>query len=168
MWLVDRTLSPFSWSVISGLPQSSLLTCIPQFPLLREPSTAVVQVCCGTVICSRLVAHVLVYLLTHRLPSIETPHLHISEPLLAAQGHNSTRTAVIFVCVNSFIQALTAKHRMLSAIRHMLTRSRYTHNGSGHSRSSYVSVWLLQQERLSNSGGLRWWPHLVPIVHTSH
>ena len=39
-----------SGSILSGLPQSSMPTRTPQFSLLRKPSTAVVQVCCGTVI----------------------------------------------------------------------------------------------------------------------
>ncbi len=44
-----------SESVISGLPRSSMPVCTLQFPLLQrlqESSTAVAQVCCGTVIWS--------------------------------------------------------------------------------------------------------------------
>ena len=60
------------------------------------------------------VCRVLVYLVTLRLPLIETPRPNISQPLSAARGHNSTRTAIIFVCVDSFIQVLTAKYGMLT------------------------------------------------------
>ncbi len=115
----------------------------------------------------RLVGHVLVYLFfTLRLPSIETLHLYISEPLSAARGHNSTRTAIILICVDSFIQAMTAKQAMLTLSP--VTHSRNTPHKFGHSLSSYISGWLLQQERLSNPGGLRGSPHLVLIFHTSH
>ncbi len=44
-----------SGSVLSGLPQSSMPTCIPQFSLLLEPSTVVFRVCCRTVIHGRFV-----------------------------------------------------------------------------------------------------------------
>ena len=94
----------------------------PQFCLLQEHSTEVVQVCCRTVIWGRRAGHVLVYLFfTLWLPSTETPHLYISKPHSVARGHNSTRTAIIFVCVDSFIQALAAKHRMLTLLP--ITRS---------------------------------------------
>ncbi len=47
-----------SGSMLSGLPQSSMPTCIPQFSLLLEPSTAVFRVCCGTVIHYHLVVNI--------------------------------------------------------------------------------------------------------------
>ena len=116
---------------------------IPQFSLLREPSTAVVQVCCGTVICGRRVGHVSVYLFTLRFPSIETP-ISASPSLLPKTITQPELQSSSFAL---FIQALTAKHGMLTLPP--VTRSRYTHHRSGHSLSSYVSGWLLQQELLS-------------------
>ncbi len=105
-----------SGSVISGLPQSSMPIRTSQVPLLQEPSTAVVQVCCGTVISSRPSHLIIVYLVTPRFPSIETLHLYISEPLSAARDHYSTRTTIIFVCVDSSIQALAAKHAVFNLL----------------------------------------------------
>ncbi len=111
-----------SGSIISGLPQSSMPIRTSQVPLLQEPSTAVVQVCCGTVISSRP-SHLSIS--RHSpTPSIETLHLYINEPLSAARDHNSIRTAIIFVCVDSFIQALAAKHgvfNLLPSHAHTLT-----------------------------------------------
>ena len=135
-----------SGSVLPELPQSSIPIRTPQFSLLQEPSTVVVQVCCRTVIWVALVTSS-VYLVTLQLPSIETPRPYISEPHSAVRGHNSTQTAIIFVCVDSFIQVLTAKHGMLTLVP--VTRSQYTHHRSDHSLSSYKSGRLLQQERLS-------------------
>ncbi len=139
------------------------------FSLLREPSTVVFRVCCGTVFCGHLVGHIYRCIYSLSGSSQQRPHISVSAgPFSAAQNHNSTQTASIFVCGDSFIQALTAKHRM--SIPSPVTRShaRYTIHSSGHGLSSYVSGWLLQQERLSNPGGLRWSPQLVPIAHTSH
>ncbi len=41
-------------------------------------------------------------------------------------------------------------------------------NGESHGFSSPVTGWLLQQERLSNPGGVRWSPHPLPISPTYH
>ncbi len=99
-----------SGSVLSGLPQSSMPTCMPQFSLLLEPSTAVVRVCCGTVIRGRLVGHVLWSVSSLSDSPQQRPRVSVSaSPFSAARRHNPTRTAIIFVCVDSFIQALTAE-----------------------------------------------------------
>ena len=129
-----------SRSVLSGLPQSSMPIRTLQFSLLQESSTAVVQVCCGTVIWGLHVGHVLVHLFfTLRLPSIETLHLYISKPLSAIWGLNSTPTAIIVICVDSYIQALTAKHEMLTLIP--ITRSH------AHTLTIYTSqVWSQPQQ----------------------
>ncbi len=52
----------------------------------------------------------------------------------------------------------------------LVTRSHAhdTTHSSGHSLNSPVSGWLLQQEQLSNPGGLRWSPHLLPISPRHH
>ncbi len=100
--------------------------CTPQFSLLQEPSTVVVQVCCGAVIWVSSVTS-LVYLVILRLPSIETPRPYISEPLSAARGHNSTQTAIIVVCVNSFIQALTGKQWVLTLLPVTCSQAHYIH-----------------------------------------
>ena len=89
-----------------------------------------------------------------------------ANPFSATKGHNSTRTAIIFVCLDSFIRVLTAKQGMLTLPP--FTRSRDSRYKSGHSLSSYIFDWLLQQERLFNPGGLRWSPPLVSIVRTLH
>ena len=153
-----------SGSVLPGLPQSSMPTCIPQFSLLLEPCTVVFKICCGTVIRGHLVSHV--YRSIYSLSGSPQQRPRVSAlvgPFWAARNHNPTRTASIFVWVDSFIQALTAKHGMLTP-----STARHTTHSSGHGLSSYVSDWLLQQERQSNPGGLKWSPHFVPIVHTSH
>ncbi len=141
----------------------------PQVPLLREPSTAVVQVCCGTVIWLRPSRLILVYLVTLRLPSIKTPRLYISKPLSAARGQNLTRTAIIFVCVDAFIQALTAKHEMLTLLP--VTRSRTYDTPITGLVTVSTAIILAGSSSWSsylNLGGLRWLLHLVPIVQTSH
>ncbi len=51
------TLVP-SGSVLSGLPQSSMPACSPQFSVLLELSTVVFRVRCGTVIYGRIVGRV--------------------------------------------------------------------------------------------------------------
>ena len=104
-----------SRSVLHGLPQSSLPTCTPQFSLPLEPSAAVFRVSCGTVIRGRLVGHVYQSIYSFPGSPQQRPHISVSAgPFWAARNHNPTRTVVIFVCVDSFIQVLTAKHRMLN------------------------------------------------------
>ncbi len=129
-----------------------------------EPSTAVFEVCCGTVILqsSR------VYSLS--LGSLQQrPRISVSpDPFGAARTHNSTRTAIILVCVDSFIRLLTAKHAMVTPSIVPRSHAHDITHSSGYGLSSPVTVWLLQQERLSNPGGLRWSPHLLPISHTHH
>ncbi len=149
-----------SGSVLSGLPQSSMPTCTLQFFLLLEPFTAVFCICCGTVIRGCLVGHVYWSICLSSGSPQHRPHVSISVgPFWAAWNHNPTRTAFIFVWVDSFIQVLTAKHRMLNPSP--VTRSHHTPH-------SLVTAWLLQQEWLTNPSSLRWSPHLVPISHTSH
>ena len=167
LWLVDRTSSPLG-SVLPGPPQSSMPVRTPQFSLLRKPSTVVVQVCCETVIWCH-VGHVLVCLfLTLRLPSIETLHLYISEPLSAARGHNATRTAVIFICADSFIQALTAKHRMFTLLPVTRLHAHEIHvTGLVTDSAVIILVGSSSRSGYLNPGSVRWSPHLVPIVQTS-
>ncbi len=90
----------------------------PQFSLLQEPSTAVVQVCCGSVIWGRRVGHVLVYLLLHSPTPLnrDPTSLYQRAPSRLPEVPNSSRTAIIFVCVDSFVQVLTPKHRMLTML----------------------------------------------------
>ncbi len=141
-WLVARR-SPLvsaliaAGSVLSGLPQSSMPMCILQFSIVLEPSTVVFRVCCGTAIHGRLVGHAYrsIYSLTGS-PQ-QRPHLSISEgPFWAARSHNSTRTVIIFICVDSFIQALTAKHRMLIPSPVIYSHAHCTTHSSGHGLGS--------------------------------
>ncbi len=140
----------------------------PTVFLTPEPSTAVFRVCCGTMISrssrrSCLTVCLLVSLHQRLRISVSVG------PFRAARNHNPTRTAIIFICVDSFIQALTAKHGMPNPSP--TTRS-YAH--VPHlivlviASAAWYSGWLFQQERLSNPGGLRWSPHLMPIYHISH
>ncbi len=99
----------------------------------------------------------------------QRPHVSVSAgPFGAALNHNPTRTAIIFICVDSFIQLLTAKHQMLIPSLVQRSHADDTTHSSGHSLSSPVTGWLLQREWLSNPGGLRWSPHLLPISRTQH
>ena len=142
-----------SESVLSGLPQSSLLTGTPQFSLHLEPSTAVFRVCCGTVIRGRLVGHVYQSICSFPGSPQQRPRVCVlTGPFGAAQNHNPTRTAVIFSYVDSFIQVLTAKHRMPNlspvtrshahAMRHTVlvaaSAARYLPGSS--SRSGYLTL----------------------------
>ncbi len=129
------------------LPQSSLPTSTPQFSLLLS----LLQRCYGSA------------------AGQQRPLVSVSAgPVGAARNHNPTRTAIIFVCVDSFIRWLTAKHQMLIPFLVPRSHAHDTTHSSGHSLSSLVTGWLLQQERLSNPSGLRWSPHLLPISHTHH
>ncbi len=107
----------------------------PAVSLTSEPSTALFRVCCGTVILGRLVGHVNQSICSFPGSLQQRPRVPVSEgPFGAALNHNPTRTAVIFVCADSFIQVLTAKHRTLNPSP--VTRSRYTPHSSGHGLSS--------------------------------
>ncbi len=99
-----------SGSLFSGLPQSSIPIRTPTFFYCKSLLQRWFRSAAGQWFA------VYGYLLTLRLPSIETPHLYISEHLSAARGHNSTRTAIIFACIDSFIQALRAEHGMLTPL----------------------------------------------------
>ena len=140
-----------SGSVLSGLPQSSMPTCVPQFSLLLEPSTAVVRVCCGTVIRGRLDGRWSVSSLSDS-PQ-QRPRISVSaSPFSAARGHNSTRTAIIFVCVDSFIQALSTKHMILTPspvtrshahelhLTSLVTASAARYLAGSSSRSGYLTL----------------------------
>ncbi len=123
-------------SVLSGLPQSSIPTCKPQFSLLLEPSTAVFRVCCRTAIRGRLVG--LVYRSVYPFPGSpqQRPQVSISAgPFSAARNHNPTHTASILVCVDSFSQALTTKHMMLNPSPVTCSRAHNTTHSSGHGLS---------------------------------
>ncbi len=85
-----------SGSVISALPQSSLPIRTPQAPLLQEPSTAVVQVCCGTVISSHP---------SHHSLSLYSLSLSLSLSLPSTtQSQNLSQTTIISFYADSFIQ----------------------------------------------------------------
>ena len=87
-WVDDHTASPLvtSGSMISWWPQWSLPIRSPQVPLLRGPSTVVVQVCCRTVILSRPSRHNLpLYSLSLWLPVSKDP---ASLPKRSPVGHS--------------------------------------------------------------------------------
>ena len=129
--------------------------CTPQFSLLLEPSTAVFRVCCGTLIRGCLVGHIYQSIYSFPGSPQQRPCISVSAgPFGTALNHDPIQTAVIFVCIDSFIQALTAKHKMLIPS--------HTH------AMRHTVLVTASAARLSNPGDLRWSPHLVPISHTSH
>ncbi len=138
--------------------------------LTPGPSTAVFRVCCGTVISqSSCLSRLLFCLLSLTAPFNRDTSVSASVgPFGATRNHNPTRTAIIFVCVDSFIRLLTAKHQMLTPSLVPRSHAHGTTHSSGHSFSNPVAGWLLQQTQLSNPGGLKWSPHLLPISPTHH
>ena len=134
-----RGRSLWTGLVLSGLPQSSMPACTPQFSLLLEPSTAVFWVHCRTVVCGRLVGHVCCSIYPLSGSPQQRPCVSISAgPFSAARNHNPTRTASIFICVDSYIQALTAKHRILTPS----PVARSQHNSQFWTRPQQLAVWL--------------------------
>ena len=156
-----------SASVLSGLSQWAA-DMHPTVFLTPEPSTVVT--CFGSAagqwfrgsaagqwFCGRLIGHV--YRSVYSFPGSlqQRPHVSISAgPFRAARNHNPTSTVIIFVCVDSFIRVLTAKHRMpnLSPVTPSCAHVSHFTVLVTASAARY-SGWLLEQERLSNPGGLR-------------
>ena len=142
-WLVVR--SPPS---ISSLPDPFFLDCLSQAcrPAPRSfPPQSLLQRCFGSAagqwFRSRLVCHV--YRSFYR-PTLspgslvtQTPRVSVSAgPFGAVRNHNPTRTAIIFVCVDSFNRLLTAKHRMLNPSLIPRSHAHDTTHSSGHGLSS--------------------------------
>ncbi len=120
-----------SGSVLSGLALSSLPTCTPQFSLLLSLLHRCFRSAGGQWFRGCLVGHV--YRPVYSFPGSlqQRPSVSVSAgPFGAARNHNPTRTAIIFVCVDSFIQVLTDKHRMPNPSP--ITHSRFTPHSSGH------------------------------------
>ncbi len=150
-------LSPPS-PLFLGLPQSSLPAGTPQFPLL--PS--LLQRCFRPAAGQRPV-----YSLCLSAPfSRETASL--SQQALSGLPDPITRTAVVFICVDSFIRYWQAEPMMLTlSVNLTLTRS-LSNSQFGPQPQRPITGWLLRQQRLSNPGGVRWSPHLLPVYPTHH
>ncbi len=124
----------------------------PAVSPIPEPSTVVFQVCCGTAISqsSRLSFHLLSLSLSLSpslsLPSPQQrPRISISAGFFwTAWTHNSTRTAVILICVDSFIRYWQLNSvcslRLLSSCSHAHA---ITHT-AGHGFSSPLTDSFLQ------------------------
>ena len=104
-WVDDHTTFPLmiSRSGDSGLPQSSLPIRTQPSPLLQEPSTAMGQVLCESVI--RLIGHVLVY--RSNSPQLRSRAFTSASSIIHPRPY-SNHTAIISVCVHSFIQVVAS------------------------------------------------------------
>ena len=114
----DRTMFPLmtSRSGDSGLPQSNLPVRTPQSPLLQEPSTAMGQVLCESVI--RLIRRVLVY--RSNSPQLRLRALTSPSSIVHSWPYPN-HTTIIPVCVDSFIQVVASWTMMLTLSHlHML------------------------------------------------
>ncbi len=120
-WLVVRSLSS-----LSSLPDPFFLdclsracqTCTPQFSILLSLLHPCFRSAAGQWFCGRLLSHAYQSTCVYSFPGSlqQTPRISVSaDPFWAARNHNPTRTAAIFIYVDSFIQALTAKHKFQSA-----------------------------------------------------
>ena len=148
-WLVVRSPSP-----LSSLPDPFSLDCLSR-ACQRTPrsfpySWNLLQRCFGS---TAIQWFAVVSSVTSTSLSTLFPALLNKEPAslyqrtLSGLPETKTPTAVIFVCVDSFIQALTAKHRMLNpspahAMRHtvLVTASAARYLAGSSSRSGYLTL----------------------------
>ncbi len=95
-----------SGSVISWIASGKSACGHPTVSTTPEPSTAVFQVCCGGGGDSNFAVFSSIGRFVYSLSSPQQrPHVSVSAgPFGAAWTHNSTRTAVVFICVDLFIR----------------------------------------------------------------
>ncbi len=111
----------------------------PAVFLTPEPSTAVFRVCCWTAISQSSRRSRLSTLSSGSLQ--QRPCVSVSAgPFGAARNHNPTRTAIIFICVDSFIRVLTAKHKMFTPSLIPRSHAHDTTHSSG--QSQQLGIWL--------------------------
>ena len=125
-----------SGSVLPGLPQSSLPTSTSQVSLLLS----LLQRCFRSADFAVILSVTSIGQSTLSPGFLQQrPRISVSAgPFGAARNHNPTRTATIFICVDSFIRLLTAKHQML--IQSLVSRSWY--NSQFWSQSQQPGNWL--------------------------
>ncbi len=167
-WLVVRSPSP-----LSLLPDPFSLNCL-SWACQRAPrsfpySLSFLQQCFGSAAGQWFV--VVSSVMSIRLSTLFPDLLNRDPASLYQRALSGLPETITQLKLQSSSFALTRlfRHWQLNTGCSFCHPSRYASYSSGHGLINYlVPGWLLQQQRLSNPGGLRCSSHLIPILHISH